>query len=89
MSNTKICAHCEYFVIDEKVTELPRTGQCRRFPPVPMLLPSPGVVNAHGTGPALGMGSVSPQVPDDYTCGEFLSTEIAAVIERARSGGTV
>ena len=44
-------------------------GQCRRFPPVPMLAPQQAsILNANQT---LGVMAVSPPVGPEYSCGEW------------------
>jgi hypothetical protein len=68
--NAKLCANCAYLFIDKDAQDAalaanlrsPDMGICRRFPPVPLLVP---VQNGLTVLPA------SPPVKLDAFCGEF------------------
>jgi len=66
MSSSVVCTNCRFFVSNNDDTGM---GQCRRFPPVPMLAPQqPTILNANQT---LGVMAVSPPVGPEYSCGEW------------------
>ena len=68
--NAKVCANCTYLFIDKEAQEAslkanlksPDMGICRRFPPVPLLVP---IQNGLSVMPA------SPPTKLDAYCGEF------------------
>lgn len=66
MSRSKVCAHCAFFLQNER-TDGSQGGICRRYPPVPMILQQ-STIAAAGT---VGMAGVSPPVDPGFTCGEF------------------
>ncbi len=69
----KNCASCRYYQEKVRLSE-PKGGLCMRYPPTPMLMPSPGPISSL-MGPAtpqpVGMAGVNPPVNPEHTCGEF------------------
>lgn len=63
MSNSKTCASCKYFLLNDDNAEQPQGGQCRYGPPVPMLVPQRGVL-----GDGMGVAGVFPPVSLDTGC---------------------
>jgi hypothetical protein len=66
MAEERVCGGCTWFVLEENKfnPEAPKEGQCRRFPPVPMII---------GKGPmGLMMESFYPHMAaDNRACGEY------------------
>ena len=77
MSKTRTCASCAHFRPSEQ-NNGGQAGQCRRFPPVPMLLQQQPTVLGAGT---VGMAGVSPPVHPGFSCGEFRDVELLSVIK--------
>lgn len=77
MTNSVVCTNCRFFVSNNDDSGM---GQCRRFPPVPMLAPQQAsILNANQT---LGVMAVSPPVGPEYSCGEWaerLATDPALI----------
>lgn len=69
MSKPKNCARCLYFHLVEARKGHVLQGQCRRFPPVPMIIEQPGTVL--NTSQRVGMAGISPPVDIEFCCGEF------------------
>ena len=67
MTQSKICNNCKHFHPSEQ-NNGSQAGQCRRFPPVPMLLQQQPTVLGAGS---VGMAGVSPPVHPDFFCSEF------------------
>jgi len=64
MSKRPICENCRHaFVVDAEKDQF----TCKRFPPVPLLVPTTNALGEHG----LGVQTVSPPVNGADHCGEF------------------
>lgn len=60
------CGDCRYLARDASLPA--NAGQCRRYPPVPMLAPcKPSPANPQG----VALASLWPSMGDDAGCGEF------------------
>ncbi len=82
--NAKCCANCTFLFIDQEATasaakmnlKQPEFGQCRRYPPTPLLVPTNGGLSV--------MPSLPPVVMDGY-CGEFRQRLLPLAIEPVNS----